>query len=61
MNVNAYTANEDGSLDIFLECDDPCEPLTDEYGCFVVRIPAHDVTRFMYAAIDALKGKVGTR
>lgn len=60
-SINAYTANEDGSLDVHLEAEKPCPPLTDKHGNFFIRIPAGDVDRFMYAGIDALKQEPSTR
>ena len=51
--VNCYEAMKDGRLIIYLE-----GPIGETLE---VTIPAHDVSRLMYGAIDALEGKASRR
>jgi hypothetical protein len=59
--INAYEARKDGSQDLHMELDKVGKPITDEHGNFYIRVEPHEVERFMYAAIDALQKKRGTR
>lgn len=57
--INCYEAYKDGSLGIHIEDMNPKTAVGD--GCMEIRIPAHDVSRLMYGAIDALKKEPSRR
>lgn len=60
--VNAYEARKDGSIVIYLEDFGPTRGShPDDDPCMQVTVPADDVGRLMYSAIDALQGKGSTR
>lgn len=57
--INCYEACKDGALVIYLEDSDPKADIKDINMSIVV--PARDVDRLMYAAIDALQKKSSRR
>lgn len=57
--INCYEAYADGSLGIHIE--DMNEKTAIGDGCMEIRIPAYDVRRLVFGAIDALQKKPSRR